>query len=139
MTLFHSKQLKKIDDLVITGWRLRVYETVEAMGILHAFVVSILSDCWGIRSSFVRWVQRLYVIDHKQNRVTTSKKHGFTSILWRSNNKRNSGSEKPEVALSAKQAHSEHFLWCGRLNWIWLPSNGKNSWRQTPYQLICVV
>ncbi|XP_011251320.1 histone-lysine N-methyltransferase SETMAR-like [Camponotus floridanus] len=53
--------------------RLKVREIVEATGISHGSVVSILSDHLGMRKLSARWMPRLLTIDNKRNRVTISK------------------------------------------------------------------
>ena len=64
--------IKKIHDMVLADRRLKVREIVEAIGISHGSVVSILSDHLGMRKLSARWVPRLLTIDHKRNRVTVS-------------------------------------------------------------------
>ena len=48
-------------------------EIVEAIGILHGLVVSILNDHLGMRKLSTRCVLHLLTTDHKSNRVRTSK------------------------------------------------------------------
>ena len=49
--------------------RLKVREIVQAIGISHESVVSILKDHLGMKKLSSRWV---LTINHKRNRVTTS-------------------------------------------------------------------
>jgi histone-lysine N-methyltransferase SETMAR len=64
--------IEKIHDMVLADRRLKVREIVEAIGISHGSVVSILNDHLGMRKLSARWVPRLLTVDHKRNRVTTS-------------------------------------------------------------------
>lgn len=67
-----SETIEKIHDMVLADRRLKVREIVEAIGISHGSVVSILNDHLGMRKLSARWVPRLLTIDHKRNRVTIS-------------------------------------------------------------------
>ncbi|QQP31674.1 Putative mariner transposase [Caligus rogercresseyi] len=64
--------IQKIHDMVLADRRLKVREIVEAIGISHGSVVSILKDHLAMKKLSARWVPRLLTIDHKRNRVTTS-------------------------------------------------------------------
>ena len=64
--------IEKIRNMVLADRRLKVREIVEAIGISHGSVVSILKDHLGMKKLSARWVPRLLTIDHKRNRVTTS-------------------------------------------------------------------
>ncbi|QQP40773.1 Putative mariner transposase [Caligus rogercresseyi] len=64
--------IQKIHDMVLADRRLKVREIVEAIGISHGSVVSILKDHLAMKNLSARWVLRLLTIDHKRNRVTTS-------------------------------------------------------------------
>ncbi|EFN71643.1 Histone-lysine N-methyltransferase SETMAR, partial [Camponotus floridanus] len=68
-----SETTEKIHDMVFHDRRLKVREIVEATGISHGSVVSILSDHLGMRKLSARWMPRLLTIDNKRNRVTISK------------------------------------------------------------------
>ena len=59
--------IEKIRNMVLAD-----REIVEAIGISHGSVVSILKDHLGMKKLSARWVSRLLTIDHKRNRVTTS-------------------------------------------------------------------
>ena len=54
--------------MVLDDRRLKVREIVEAIGISHGSVVSILKDHLGMKKLSTRWVPRMLTIDHKQNR-----------------------------------------------------------------------
>ena len=55
--------------VVLADRRLKVRQIVEAIGISHGSVDSILKDHLGMKK---RWVPRLLTIDYKCNRLTTS-------------------------------------------------------------------
>ena len=55
--------------MVLADRRLKVRSIVEAIGISHGSVVSILKDHLGMKTLSARWV---LTVDHKRNRVTTS-------------------------------------------------------------------
>ena len=58
--------------MVLADRRLKVREIVEAIGISHGSVVSVLKDHLVMKNPSPRWVLRLLTIDHKRTRVTTS-------------------------------------------------------------------
>ncbi|QQP51330.1 Mariner transposase [Caligus rogercresseyi] len=60
--------IQKIHDMVLADRRLKVREIVEAIGISHGSVVSILKDHLAMKKLSARWVPRLLTIDHKRNR-----------------------------------------------------------------------
>ena len=62
----------KIRNMVLADRRLKVRQIVEAIGISHGSVVSILKDHLGMKNLSARWGPLLLTIDHKRNRVTTS-------------------------------------------------------------------
>ena len=64
--------IEKIRNMLLADRRLKVREIVEAIGISHGSVVSILKDHLGMKKLSARWVPCLVTIDHKRNRVTTS-------------------------------------------------------------------
>ena len=61
-----------IEKFAIWCWRLdrrlKLREIVEAIGISHGSVVSILNDHLGMKKLSARWVPRLLTIDHERNR-----------------------------------------------------------------------
>ena len=64
--------IEKIRNMVLADRRLKVQEIMEAVGISHGSVVSILKDHLGMKKLSARWVPPLLTIDHKRNRVTSS-------------------------------------------------------------------
>ena len=64
--------IEKNRNMVLADRRLKVREIVEAIGISHGSVVSILKDHLCMKKLSARWVPRLLIIDHKRNCVTTS-------------------------------------------------------------------
>ena len=56
--------IEKIRNVVLADRRLKAREIVEAIGISHASVVSILKDHLGMKRLSARWVPRLLTIDH---------------------------------------------------------------------------
>ena len=66
-----SKTIEKIHNMA--NQRLKVSEIVEIVGISHGSVVSILNDHLGMRKLSTKRVPCLLTIDHKCNRVNTSK------------------------------------------------------------------
>ncbi|XP_018307239.1 putative uncharacterized protein FLJ37770 [Mycetomoellerius zeteki] len=65
--------IDKIHDIVLTDQRVKVRELVEATGISHGTVISILHEQLGMKKLSARWVPRLLTVDHKRDRVTISK------------------------------------------------------------------
>ena len=57
----------------MTDRREKVRELVEATGISHSIVISILHEQLGMKKLSTRWVPRLLTVDHKRDRVTISK------------------------------------------------------------------
>jgi len=51
----------------------KVRELVEATGISHDTVISILHEQIGMKKLSARWVPRLLTVDHKRDRVMISK------------------------------------------------------------------
>ena len=62
---------EKISNMVLDNRRLKVQEIVEAIGIAHGSMVSILKDHLGMKKLYARWVPCLLTIHHKRNHVTT--------------------------------------------------------------------
>ena len=52
---------------------MKVRELVEATGISHGTVISILHEQLGMKELSARWLSRLLTVDHKRDRVTISK------------------------------------------------------------------
>jgi len=65
--------IDKIHDIVLTDRRVKVRELIEATGISHGTVISILHEQLGMKKLSARWVPRLLTVDHKCDRVTISK------------------------------------------------------------------
>ncbi|XP_018304737.1 uncharacterized protein [Mycetomoellerius zeteki] len=65
--------IDKIHDIVLTDRRVNMRELVEATGISHGTVISILHEQLGMKKLSARWVPRLLTVDHKRDRVTISK------------------------------------------------------------------
>lgn len=55
-------------------------ETVEAIGISHGAVVSMLNVHLGIPEPSAWWVPHLLTIDHKSDRMITSKEYLFSVV-----------------------------------------------------------
>ena len=66
-----SEIIDKVHDIVLTDRRVKVRELVEATGISHGTVISILHEQLGMKKLSARWVPRLLTVNH--NRVTISK------------------------------------------------------------------
>ncbi|KAG5313928.1 SETMR methyltransferase, partial [Acromyrmex insinuator] len=66
-----TPEIDKVHDIVLTDRRMKVRELVEATGISHGTVISIL----GMEKLSARWVPRLLTVDHKRDRVTISKQY----------------------------------------------------------------
>ncbi|KAG5305571.1 SETMR methyltransferase, partial [Acromyrmex insinuator] len=64
--------IDKVHDIVVTDRRVKVRELVEATGISHGTVISILHEQLDMKKLSARWV-RLLTVDHKFDRVTISK------------------------------------------------------------------
>ena len=56
--------IEKIRNMVLADRRLKVREIVEAIGISHGSVVSILKDHLGMKKLSARWVPGLLTINH---------------------------------------------------------------------------
>ncbi|KAG5331535.1 SETMR methyltransferase, partial [Acromyrmex charruanus] len=65
--------IDKVHDIVLTDRRVKVRELVEATGISHGTVISILHEQLGMKKLSAKWVPRLLTVDHKRDRVTISK------------------------------------------------------------------
>ena len=64
----------KIHDIVWTDRRVKVRDLVEATGISHGTVISILHEQLGMKKLSAKWVPHLLTVDHKRDRVTISKR-----------------------------------------------------------------
>ena len=62
--------IDKVHDIVLTDRRVKVRELVEATGISHGTVISILHEQLGMKKLSARWVPHLLTVDHKRDRVT---------------------------------------------------------------------
>ena len=67
-----SEIIDKVYDIILTDRRVKVRELVEATGILHGTVISILHEQLSMKKLSARWVPRLLTVDHKRDRVTIS-------------------------------------------------------------------
>ncbi|XP_018401684.1 PREDICTED: putative uncharacterized protein FLJ37770 [Cyphomyrmex costatus] len=66
--------IDKVHDIVLTDRRGKVCElVVEAIGISHGTVISILHEQLNMKKLSVKWVSRLLTVDHKCDRVTILK------------------------------------------------------------------
>ena len=65
--------IDKVYDIVLTDRRVKMRELVEATGISHGTVITILHEQMGMKKLSARWVPRLLTVDHKCDRVTISK------------------------------------------------------------------
>ncbi|KAG5323773.1 SETMR methyltransferase, partial [Pseudoatta argentina] len=65
--------IDKVHDIVLTDRRVKVRELIEATGISHGTVISILHEQLGMKKLSARWVPRLLTVDHKRNRVVVPK------------------------------------------------------------------
>ena len=65
--------IDKVHDIVLTDRRVKVRERVEATGISHGTVISILHEQLSMKKLSARWVLCLLTVDHKRDRVTISK------------------------------------------------------------------
>ncbi|GBP58922.1 Histone-lysine N-methyltransferase SETMAR [Eumeta japonica] len=63
----------KIHEMILDDRRMKVRELAHAVGISTERVHHILHEYLDIRKLSPRWVSRLLTLDHKRNRVTTSK------------------------------------------------------------------
>jgi len=68
-----SEIIDKVHDIVLIDRRVKMRELVEATGILHGTVISIVHEQLGMKKLSARWVPRL--LDHKRDRVTISKQY----------------------------------------------------------------
>ncbi|KAG5345605.1 GVQW3 protein, partial [Acromyrmex charruanus] len=65
--------IDKVHDIVLTDRRVKVRELIEATGISHGTVISILHEQLGMKKLSARWVPRLLTVDHKRDRVMVPK------------------------------------------------------------------
>ena len=65
LRLLRQKSLIK-SDIVLTDRRMKVRELIEATGISHGTVISILQ--LGMKKLSARWVSCLLTVDHKRDR-----------------------------------------------------------------------
>ncbi|XP_033229681.1 uncharacterized protein LOC117181226 [Belonocnema kinseyi] len=59
--------------MILDDRRVKVREMAETVGISTERVHHILPECLDMKKLSVRWVPQLLTLDHKRNRVTTSK------------------------------------------------------------------
>ncbi|XP_018395973.1 PREDICTED: uncharacterized protein LOC108774379 [Cyphomyrmex costatus] len=59
--------IDKVHDIVLTDQRVKVRELVEATGISHNTVISILHEQLNMKKLLVKWVPRLLTVDHKRD------------------------------------------------------------------------
>ena len=71
----------KIHGMILDDRRMKVCEVAEAVGISTERVHHILHEYLDMRKLSARWVPRLLTLDHKRNRVTTSKECLFHFFL----------------------------------------------------------
>ncbi|XP_011698824.1 PREDICTED: putative uncharacterized protein FLJ37770 [Wasmannia auropunctata] len=62
--------IDKVHDIVLTDQRVKVRELIEATGISHGTVISILHEQLGIKKLSARWMSRLLTVDHKRDPST---------------------------------------------------------------------
>jgi len=81
--------IDKVHDIVLIDRRVKVRDLVEAIGISHGTVISILHEQLGMKKLSARWVPRLLIVDHKRDRVTILKQlfeiqinFCVDSLLW---------------------------------------------------------
>ncbi|KAG5309238.1 SETMR methyltransferase, partial [Acromyrmex insinuator] len=60
--------IDKVHDIVLPDRRVKVRELVEAAGISHGTVISILHEQLGMKKLSARWVPHLLTVDHKRDR-----------------------------------------------------------------------
>jgi len=65
--------IDKVYDIVLTDRRVKMREFVEATGISHGTVITILHEQMGMKKLSARWVPRLLTVDHKCDHVAISK------------------------------------------------------------------
>lgn len=65
--------IDKIHEIILDDRRMKVRELAHAVGISTERVHHILHEYLDTRKLSARWVPRLLTLDHKRNRVTTSK------------------------------------------------------------------
>jgi len=68
-----SEIIDKVRDIVLTDRRVKVRELVEATGISHGTVISILHEQLNKKKLSARWVLCLLTVNHKRDRVMISK------------------------------------------------------------------
>ncbi|XP_037959628.1 uncharacterized protein LOC119688984 [Teleopsis dalmanni] len=59
--------------MILDDRRMKVHELAHAVGILTEWVHHILHEYLDMKKLSARWVPQLLTLDHKRNRVTTSK------------------------------------------------------------------
>jgi len=75
-----SEIIDKIHDIVLTDRRVKVRELVEATGISHGTVISILHEQLSMKKLSARWVPRLFTVDLKHD-VMISKIFGDFNVI----------------------------------------------------------
>ena len=78
--------IKKVHDMILNHRRVKVREIVEAVGISHGTVITILHEELSMKKPSARWVPRLLTVENKRNRV----KLGSIFTRLRQRNSRNS-------------------------------------------------
>ena len=67
--------IDKVHDIVLTDRRVKVRELVEATGISHGTVISILHEQLCMKKLSARWMPRLLTVEHKRDRVIILKQY----------------------------------------------------------------
>jgi len=149
--------INKIHDIILTD-RVKMHELVEAIGISHGTVISILHEQLGTKKLSARWVPRLLIVDHKRDCVTITKQclemfqrnpdkflrrfitvdetwiHYFTSEAKEQSKQWTSPDEpalkKAKTVKSTGEMMAIVFLECTRYNSYRLPSvEANDQWR----------
>ncbi|KAG5313929.1 SETMR methyltransferase, partial [Acromyrmex insinuator] len=72
--------IDKVHDIVLTDRRVKVCELVEATGISHGTVISILHEQLGMKKLSVRWMPRLLSVDHNSSIDSKSRHRDHVTI-----------------------------------------------------------
>ncbi|XKL62660.1 hypothetical protein PGB90_002493 [Kerria lacca] len=73
LSIINEEIIDKIHEIILDDRRMKVRELAHAVGISTERVHHILHEYLDTRKLSARWVPRLLTLDHKRNRVTTSK------------------------------------------------------------------
>ncbi|EGI68332.1 Histone-lysine N-methyltransferase SETMAR [Acromyrmex echinatior] len=96
--------IDKVHDIVLIDRRVKVDELVEAIGISHGTVISILHEQLGMKKLSTRWVPRLLTVDQKRDPMAKFNEFRYELL--------------PHPAYSPDLAPCDYFLFPNLKKWF---------------------